>query len=90
MAMSGWASLPESVFRVSSLALPPSPATLLGSVAVASSTDTALTGSRLLPSSPFALNARLELARLAERSLDVQCYLIASDGSGANLLAKLA
>jgi putative cardiolipin synthase len=47
-------------------------------------------GFRTLPQAPFALDARVELMRRAERSLDVQYYLIAQDQVGHLLLRELA
>ena len=46
-------------------------------------------GFRLLPTGEFAFNARLALARRAERSLDVQCYHLQRDHAGRALLREL-
>ena len=48
-----------------------------------------LTGIRLLPEAPFSLDARIALARNAQRSLDVQYYLLANDEVGLLLLREL-
>jgi putative cardiolipin synthase len=47
-------------------------------------------GFRALPQAPFALDARVELMRRAQRSLDVQYYLIGQDQVGHLLLHELA
>ena len=49
----------------------------------------ALTGLRLLPGGDQALDARLALARHAERTLDLQYYVLADDGAGHQLLRAL-
>jgi putative cardiolipin synthase len=49
----------------------------------------ALTGLRLLPGGDQALDARLALARHAERTLDLQYYVLADDGAGHQLLHAL-
>ena len=46
-------------------------------------------GFRLLPDGSQAFDARLALVRRAERTLDVQYYLIASDGTGLQFLREL-
>jgi putative cardiolipin synthase len=48
-----------------------------------------LSGFRLLPEGPTALNARIALAQRAERSLDVQYYLIGNDATGRRFLRAL-
>ena len=61
--------------------------------AVAASTPAdagvALTGIRLLPEASFSLDARIALARSAQKSLDVQYYLLARDEVGLLLLREL-
>lgn len=86
---SGCASLPTSVVRDESAAIPVSTDTSLGRVASSSSPDAALSGFRLLPSGAFALDARLELARRAESALDLQYFLIKSDATGHSILREL-
>ncbi|RZL91915.1 MAG: phospholipase D family protein [Variovorax sp.] len=49
----------------------------------------ALSGFRLLPEAAFAFDARISLARHAEKSLDVQYYLINNDDVGMLLLREL-
>ena len=49
----------------------------------------ALTGLRLLPGGDQALDARLALARHAERTLDLQYYVLADDTAGRQLVRAL-
>ncbi|MET3494132.1 phospholipase D-like domain-containing protein [Variovorax boronicumulans] len=49
----------------------------------------ALSGFRLLPEAAFAFDARISLARHAEKSLDVQYYLIQKDDVGLLFLKEL-
>jgi len=53
------------------------------------SNSTALSGFRLLPEAAFAFDARISLARHAEKSLDVQYYLIQKDDVGLLFLKEL-
>ena len=86
----GCASLPRDVLRPPSQAVPASAATELGRIALASSpTDPALSGFRLVSWSAQALAMRLELAARAERSLDVQYYVLDDDQTGRMLLRAL-
>ena len=48
-----------------------------------------LSGFRLLPEAPTAFNARVALLRAAQKSLDVQYYLIADDAVGRMFLREL-
>jgi putative cardiolipin synthase len=63
----------------------------LGRIAAASrpADEAAPSGFRLLPTGEFAFNARLALARRAERTLDAQCYHIQRDHAGRALLREL-
>lgn len=87
--ISGCAALPTGVVRSETAAIPASTDTALGRIASSSSPDAALSGFRLLPSGAFALEARIELARRAERSLDLQYFLIKSDATGRRVLREL-
>jgi cardiolipin synthase C len=89
LAAAGCASLPENVQRTPSSALPGAPDTPLGRIARASTVDPEQSGFRLLPTGQFALQARLELARRAVRTLDVQYYQIHDDQTGRYLLRTL-
>ncbi len=86
---SGCASLPRDVVRPVSLAIAASPDTTLGRIAAASTPDPRLSGFRLVSWSVQALAMRLELAKRAERSLDVQYYVIHDDDTGRALLRAL-
>lgn len=48
-----------------------------------------LSGFRLLPEGEFAFNARVALARRAEKSIDAQYYLIQNDDVGRQFLREL-
>jgi len=65
--------------------------TRLGRICAASlsSVPPALSGFRMLPEGNTAFNARVALAKRAERSLDVQYYLIAHDDLGLQFLREL-
>ena len=89
LALGGCASLPATVQRISSSALPASNATTLGRIAADSSPDEALSGFRLLPTGAYAIDTRLALIHKAERSIDIQYYLIADDDTGRHLLRSL-
>lgn len=59
-------------------------------VAVSTAPDAAgKSGLRMLPEGPFSLDARIALARRAEKSLDVQYYQLQSDSVGFRLLREL-
>ncbi len=85
----GCTSLPEKVDRPASRAPSAALETPLGKIAKASTSDPELSGFRLMPTGQFALQARIELARRAERTLDVQYYQIHNDQTGRYLLRTL-
>ena len=58
-------------------------------IAQASVSDPTLSGFRLMPIAPYALDARIELVRRARNTLDVQYYLIENDRSGRLLMRNL-
>ena len=89
LILGGCASLPATVQRSVASALPASTATTLGRIAADSSPDDALSGFRLLPTGAYAIDTRLTLIRKAERSIDIQYYLIADDDTGRHLLRSL-
>jgi putative cardiolipin synthase len=70
-------------------ALPPAPASPLVKIAQASLPAPGLTGFRLMPLGSYSLDARVELAKRATRSLDVQYYQISNDRTGRLLLRQL-
>jgi phosphatidylserine/phosphatidylglycerophosphate/cardiolipin synthase-like enzyme len=85
----GCGSLPDKPERKASKALPPATETPLALIAKASTVDPEQSGFRLMPTGQFALQARIELARRAERTLDVQYYQIHNDQTGRYLLRTL-
>lgn len=85
----GCAGLPPQVSDHASYALAPSPATQLGAVALKAAAHTGESGFRALPEADFALDARVELMRRAQASLDVQYYLVGQDEVGRTLLRHL-
>jgi cardiolipin synthase C len=86
------ASLPDDVQRLPSHAIAASDDTALGALARrvhAAQPQPHASGFRALPQADFALDARLELVRRAQRTLDVQYYLIGHDAVGRRLLREL-
>lgn len=87
--LAGCARLPKDVDRPVSKAPPPALETPLGRIAKASTVDPEQSGFRLMPTGQYALQARIELARRAQRTLDVQYYQIYNDRTGRYLLRTL-
>lgn len=89
--LSGCAGLPTQAQRSHSEALTDVAATPLARIAAASTPDHLrhLSGFRLLPQGDQAFDARITLARRAEKTLDVQYYLIAQDHAGHQFLREL-
>jgi putative cardiolipin synthase len=87
--LAGCGTLPPNTARVDSTALPVSGASPLVRIARQSQPDPGLTGVRLMPHGAFSLDARLQLARRATRSLDVQYYVFENDSTGRLLLKEL-
>lgn len=87
--LAGCAGLPKDVDRPVSKAPPPALETPLGRIAKASTVDPEQSGFRLMPTGQYALQARIELARRAQRTLDVQYYQIYNDRTGRYLLRTL-
>jgi putative cardiolipin synthase len=85
----GCASLPAGVQRTRSVALPADDHSGLGRIAMASLPDDELTGFRLLPTGLFALDTRLALVQRAERSIDLQYYVLQNDATGRYLMRAL-
>jgi putative cardiolipin synthase len=92
IGLAGCAGLPVPVERQESHAIGDVAGTSLAQTAAASRPDDArdLSGFRLLPEGDDALEARIALIRRAEKSVDVQYYLIANDRTGRQFLAELA
>ncbi|MEK8052079.1 phospholipase D family protein [Ideonella sp. DXS22W] len=84
--LGGCATLPQGVQRQPSSAIPAATDTLLGRIAAESQPDEELTGIRLLPTGPYALDTRLALLRHAQRSVDLQYYVLQNDETGRVLL----
>ena len=82
-------TLPPPAPRPESHAPAPSPQTALARIAKASTADPEQSGFRLMPTGQYALQARIELARRAERTLDLQYYQIFNDRTGRYLLRTL-
>ncbi|HEV2606971.1 MAG TPA: phospholipase D-like domain-containing protein, partial [Xanthomonadaceae bacterium] len=87
--LSACGSLPMQVDRPFSPALKPSSESPLVRIAQDSSPAPALTGFRLMPLGVYSLDARIQLARRARYSLDVQYYLIQNDRTGRLLMRNL-
>ena len=92
IAVAGCAALPMPIERPDSHAIDDVAATSLARIAAASRPEdaVALSGFRLLPEGDDALEARIALIRRAEKSVDVQYYLIANDRTGRQFLAELS
>ena len=90
-AVAGCATLPEAPPRTTTSARADTRDTALGRLAAASldGAGPGESGFRLLPTGDFALDARLALARRAERSLDVQYYQLQRDSVGLAFLRAL-
>ncbi|HEY6511898.1 MAG TPA: phospholipase D family protein [Burkholderiaceae bacterium] len=87
----GCAALPDSVQRPLSQAVIDERAPLAQAAAAAMPATAAAdqSGLRLIPDGDQALASRIALIRRAERSLDVQTYHLAADGTGALFLSEL-
>ena len=89
LLVTGCAGLPAIVERPPSFAMADTADTPLGRMAVKGAPDAQLSGFRLLPMPAYSMHARLELARRAQRSIDVQYYLVQNDETGRYLLRTL-
>ena len=89
--LTGCGTLPrrEATDTVNGSAIPISAASTLGRMAIDALPAPELSGFRLMPLGTFSLDARLQLARRAEVSLDVQYYHLANDETGRLLLRAL-
>ena len=74
---------------IASEAIPLSTKTTLGRIAQGSQPSPELSGFRLMPLGLFSLDTRVQLAKRAEVSLDVQYYHFADDETGRWLLRAL-
>src|ERR1700741_3677007 len=74
---------------ITSEAIEASTQTTLGRIALSSQPQPDQSGFRLMPLGTFSLDTRVQLARRAEATLDVQYYHIANDETGRWLLRAL-
>jgi len=89
LLLAGCGTLPQQVERAESTALKPSPDSPLVRIAQASIPSPELSGFRLMPVGVYALDTRIQLARRAKHSLDLQYYLIQNDATGRLLLRNV-
>src|SRR6202050_3901598 len=89
LLVSGCASLPRHVAKTHSQALVDPATTSLGRIVAAEQTGKSLSGIRLLTSGEEALAGLIALADHAERTLDIQYYIIQQDDSARILLHHL-
>ncbi|MGL6108895.1 MAG: phospholipase D family protein [Rubrivivax sp.] len=89
MALSACGTLPPAGPKPASVAQEPKDDGELAALAKASTPPGGLSGFRLLPLGPYALDARLQLVQRASHSLDVQYYVIEDDATGRLLLRSL-
>jgi putative cardiolipin synthase len=89
--LAGCATLPAPVAGVPTRVITDVGQTRLAKIAAAAAPAgrPGLSGFRLLPEAAFAFDARIALARHAEKSLDVQYYLIQQDDVGLLFLREL-
>ncbi|OYU68500.1 MAG: phospholipase, partial [Burkholderiales bacterium PBB5] len=85
----GCASLAPGLQGPPSTARAARPDTALGQLAAAASTDADLSGFRLMPDGRSAFDTRIQLARRAQDTLDLQYYQIHNDETGRYLLRTL-
>lgn len=83
------ASLPPPVVQAPVAAIGDYAATPLNAIAQRALAPGPQSGFRLLPYGPTSFASRIELAKLATRSLDVQYYLLAGDNTGRALMRAL-
>ncbi|MDB5999477.1 MAG: phospholipase D/Transphosphatidylase [Rhizobacter sp.] len=87
--LAGCGTLPPQAPLPVSSALAPSPDSALVKIAVASTPGPDLSGFRLMPLGVYSLEARMQLAQRAQRSLDLQYYTIENDTSGRLMFRAL-
>ncbi len=85
-ALSGCASLPKVTNKPVSTAIPASTTTVWGRLAAESSEGRNLSGVRLISSGEEAFSSLITLADHAERSIDIQQYIIEQDDSARAVL----
>ena len=82
-------SLPQPRERPPSNAAAVDPGTALARIATASTPPGEHSGIRLMPLGVYSLDARIQLAQRAQRSLVVQYYQLENDATGRLLLRSL-
>ncbi len=88
--LAGCGTLPPPGPKPASEALPPPADGALAAIAKASTPPgEPLSGFRLMPLGPYALDTRLQLIQRASHSLDVQYYVIEDDATGRLMLRLL-
>ena len=85
----GCASLPPLEPQVPETAIPASASTELGRITARFEGKDELSAVRPMPQARFALDARLELIRRAQASLDLQTYQLGNDKTGRLILREL-
>ena len=89
ICLAACATLPPQVDRPISVAVPPSTDNTLFRIARESTPEPSSSAFRLMPHGLYSLDARIELIRRAQSSLDVQYYLIQDDRSGRLFMRNL-
>jgi phosphatidylserine/phosphatidylglycerophosphate/cardiolipin synthase-like enzyme len=89
LGMAGCASLPDPVPRPDTHALADPSTTALGRLAAAATPSPEVSGFRLLVSGDEAFGALAELANRAQRTLDLQYYLIRTEPSSRALMLRV-
>ena len=89
VALTACGSLPAAPDRAAARTQPTDPSTPLAKIATASGPSVTQSAARLLPLGVYALDARLQLAQRAQRSLIVQYYQLENDATGRLLLQAL-
>src|SRR5436305_7554782 len=89
IALAGCGMLPQRAETPYSAALAASPESPLAKIAASSIPSPELSGFRLMPIGVYALDTRIQLARRAKHSLDLQYYLIQNDATGRLLLRNV-
>lgn len=89
LVLSGCLGLPQLPLPLPSHTLAISPQTPLFKIAQDSRAADGSSGFRLLPSGPDALQARLELTRMAKQTLDLQYFIFQSDSTGREMMRAL-
>jgi len=85
----GCGSLPPARERPAELSAPADPSTKLAKIVSASTPPDEHSGFRLMPLGVYSLDARIQLAERAERSLVVQYYQLENDAVGRLLMRSL-